>query len=378
MTSAQRPAPTTPAIPVTQPTLPPLAEVEPYLREVWGSRILTNAGPLHNRLEEALRAHLGVDHLSLFNNGTVALMAAAKALGLRGGVVTTPFSFVATAHAIAWAGASPVFADIDPETFNLDPGAARRAAAVTPDATGLLPVHCYGTPCDVDGLARLAQERGLKVLYDAAHAFGVRRGGASLLRHGDMSVLSFHATKVFNTVEGGAVVCHDAATKRRVDELRNFGIVGEASAHNVGLNGKLSEVHAAVGLASLPHLDEVLLARAAVARRYRDRLGRVQGIHLPEPSAGATQNFSYFPVLVGPDFPVSRDALQERLKEKGILSRRYFHPLIPDMEAYQAGPRPDVPVARRVSSQVLCLPMYAHLTEEDQGRVVAAILEAAA
>lgn len=373
MTSPDVPLPT---IPVTQPTMPPLGEFVRYLEEIWGNRLLTNAGPLHQRLEEALREYLDVEHVSLFNNGTNALLTAVQALGLRGEVVTTPFSFVATAHSLVWNRATPVFADIDEATFGLSARAFE--AAVTPRTTGAMPVHCYGIPCDVDGIAKVAQERGLKVVYDAAHAFGVKDRGRSVLRHGDLSVLSFHATKVFNTVEGGAVVSHDADTKRRIDRLRNFGIVDEVTVAEPGLNGKLSEVHAAFGLVQLARMGEALRARADVAARYRRGLAAVRGVRLPAPPAGATENHSYFPILVGPEFPLTRDQLHGRLKAEGILSRRYFYPLISDMASYarpgQAAP--EVPVARRVAQQVLCLPMYGHLRPEDQDRVVAAVRDA--
>lgn len=363
-------------LPVAQPTLPPLAEVVRHLEEAWGNRFLTNAGPLHQRLEEALREYLDVEHLSLFNNGTNALLTAVQALGLKGEVVTTPFSFVATANSLVWNGATPVFADIEESTFGLSADAF--AAAVTPRTTGAMPVHCYGLPCDVKGIAEVASDHGLKVVYDAAHAFGVRRGGSSLLRHGDLAVLSFHATKVFSTVEGGAIVSHTAEQKRRIDRLRNFGIVDETSVTEAGLNGKLSEVHAAFGLAQLAHMGEMLRSRAALDARYRKALAGIRGLTLPATPPDTVANHGYFPVLVGPEFPVSRDGLHARLKAKGILSRRYFFPLICDFEAYsKAGHRPLVPVARRVSSQVLCLPMYAHLSEADLDRVAGAVRDVA-
>jgi dTDP-4-amino-4,6-dideoxy-D-glucose transaminase len=375
---AHRPSPKAPGpIPVTQPTMPPMAEFSRYLKEIWGSRTLTNVGPLHQRLEQALCEYLDVEHVSLFNNGTNALLAAAQALDLKGEVVTTPFSFVATAHSLAWNRATPVFADIDEATFGLS--ARSFGQAITPKTTGVMPVHCYGIPCDVDGIAKVAGEHGLKVVYDAAHAFGIKDRGRSVLRHGDLSVLSFHATKVFNTVEGGAVVSHDAAMKRRVDRLRNFGIVDEARVDEVGLNGKLSEMHAAFGLAQLRQLGPARRARGVLARRYRRALAGLPGLTLPRPPSQATENFSYFPVLVDPAFPLDRDGLQQHLKERGILARRYFFPLIPDMKAYARGSRTvgDLPVARRVAQQVLCLPLYAHMGKADQDRVIAAVLEAA-
>ena len=252
---------------VTQPYLPPLEEFMPYLQQIWDSRILTNGGPLHQQLEQALCDYLGVKHIALFNNGTIALVTALQALGLSGEVITTPYSFVATAHALLWNGLTPVFVDIEPRTLNLDP--AKIEAAITPKTTAILPVHCYGNPCDVDAIQAIADRHGLKVIYDAAHAFGVEDAGGSILRHGDLSVLSFHATKVFNTFEGGAIVCPDVATKRRIDELKNFGIMDEVTVTAAGLNGKMSEINAAAGLLQLKYIDQMLRHRAEVYRIYR-------------------------------------------------------------------------------------------------------------
>lgn len=359
-----------PPVYVTQPSLAPLGELQPYLDQIWRSRVLTNGGPLHEQLEHALADHLGVDHLSLFNNGTIALMAAVKALDLRGEVITSPFSFVATAHALAWNGLTPVFADIEENGFNLDPETTKNA--ITDATTGILPVHCYGRPCDVKAFARLGREAGLKVLYDAAHAFDVRSGESSILEHGDLSILSFHATKVFTTIEGGAVVCQDAAMKKRVDLLRNFGFLGETQVADIGINGKMSELHAAFGLVHLAHIKEAIEGRAAVDRRYRRGLSGVIGITIPRPPEGANQNHSYFPILVGPEHPLGRDGLYELLKAHDIFSRRYFFPLITDFTPYVHAPgnRSALPVAKRIASQVLCLPIFPHLREEDQDRIV--------
>lgn len=355
---------------VTQPSLVPLGDLQPYLEQIWRSRVLTNGGPLHERLERRLAEHLGVEHLSLFNNGTIALMAAVKALDLRGEVITTPFSFVATAHSLAWNGLTPIFADIEPDGFNLDPRCVEDA--ITPATTGILPVHCYGYPCDVEAFRQIGEQNGLKVLYDAAHAFDVRIGRSSILDHGDMSILSFHATKVFTTVEGGAVVCRDAATKRRIDLLRNFGFVGETRVDEVGVNGKMSELHAAFGLVHLEHAKQMIADRARVDGRYRSQLAKVEGITIPSPPGNATQNGSYFPILVGPNYPLTRDGLYDLLKAHGILSRRYFFPLISDLGPYinSPGNRSPMPVANRVAAQVLCLPIFPHLTEADQDRVI--------
>lgn len=349
---------------VTRPFLPPLAELTPYLEEIWESRILSNAGPFHTRFEEALRGHLGVAHLSLVANGTLGLILALRALGITGEVITTPSSYVATSHALLWNGIVPVFVDLDPDTLTIDP--ARIEAALTPRTTAILPVHCYGIPCDVGAIGRLAADRGLKVIYDAAPAFGVRLRGESILTHGDASVVSFHATKVFNTFEGGAVVCRDPAIKQRVDELRNLGLAAGATVVSTGLNAKMSEFNAAVGLVQLRHVDALIARRRELDRLYRRLLTGCRGIHCPPPPAEVTLNHTSFPVLVGPDYPIGRDALLDRLARHGIHARSYFHPLISDHAMYRDLPsaRPEnLPVARRVSRSVLCLPLYPDLAD---------------
>lgn len=357
-------------LPVTQPSLPPLEDLLPYLERIWTTRILTNLGPLHQELEAALASYLGVAYLSLFNNGTIALLCALRALKLSGEVVTTPYSFVATTHALTWAGLTPVFADIDAATFNLDP--ARVEAALTPRTSAILPVHCYGYPCDVDGLEAVARRRGLPVVYDAAHAFGACRQGRSLLEYGDVAVLSFHATKVFNTFEGGAVVCRDAATKQAVDRLRNFGFVDEVTIDQVGLNGKMNEVQAAMGLAQLRYVGAAIARRRAIDAQYRRVLAGVRGIHCPQPPAGTESNCGYFPVLVGPDHRLGRDGLYARLREHQILARRYFHPLLSTVAPYHERPSavPDnLPNATRIASQILCLPIFPAMSDADVARV---------
>ncbi|MCU0647904.1 MAG: DegT/DnrJ/EryC1/StrS family aminotransferase [Gemmatimonadaceae bacterium] len=368
-----------PPLTVTQPHLPPLEEFIPYLEAIWDRRVLTNGGPMHQQLEAALCAYLGVPHISLFANGTAALLTAVQALELSGEVITTPFSFVAGAHALLWNGLTPVFADIDPETLNLDP--ARIEAAVTERTTGIMPVHCYGNPCDLAAIERIARARGLRVLYDAAHAFGVTVPDGSVLTAGDLSVLSFHATKVFNTFEGGAIVSHDAATKQRIDQLKNFGIVDETTVDAAGLNGKMSEVNAAFGLVQLQHIDAAIARRAQIDAHYRALLAEVPGITCVPPSGQTRSNHSYFPILVGSEYPVSRNALYTALKGQDILSRRYFHPLISHFPMYRALPSAaprNLPVATRVAEQVLCLPIHTGMCDADVERVVTIVREGAA
>lgn len=358
---------------VTRPAMAPLADLIPLLEQIWASRFLTNAGPFHQRFEQALAEHLGVAHVSLFANATIALMTALQALGVQGEVITTPYSFVATSHALTWNGLTPVFVDIDPLTFNLDP--ARIEAAITPRTTAILPVHCYGNPCDVEGIAAVAARHKLHVIYDAAHAFGVRLGQASVLEHGDLAVLSFHATKVFNTFEGGAIICRDAAMKRRIDELKNFGIVDEVTVVEAGLNGKMSEFNAAFGLLQLDHVSEALRQRARVDRHYRDALAGVSGIDCM-PDRGDDANRGYFPILVGRSYPISRDALYQRLKDAGILARRYFFPLISDLPMYRDLPSAGaalLPNASRIAGEVLCLPIFPDLGSEQIDRIAALI-----
>ncbi|MFN3630459.1 MAG: DegT/DnrJ/EryC1/StrS family aminotransferase [Casimicrobiaceae bacterium] len=356
---------------VTQPHLPPLDEFIPLLREVWSSRVLTNRGPFHQRLEAALCEYLGVSHISLFTNGTIALVTALQALRITGEVITTPFSFVATAHALNWNGIRPVFVDIDPLTFNLDP--ARIEAAISPQTTAILPVHVYGRPCDVEAIERIASLYNLRVIYDAAHAFGVRCHCGSLLQHGDLSVLSFHATKVYNTFEGGAIVSHDVGMKRRIDFLKNFGFADEITVVAPGINGKMSEFNAALGLVQLDHLEAALTRRAAIDRRYREGLAGLPGVVIPQPVAAQRYNNAYFPILVSPEHPRGRDGLYTFLREQGIFARRYFYPLISDFPMYRGLPSAapsNLPVAQNVSRQVLCLPLYPGLSDDEVERII--------
>jgi dTDP-4-amino-4,6-dideoxygalactose transaminase/predicted O-linked N-acetylglucosamine transferase (SPINDLY family) len=359
---------------VTQPYLAPLADFVPYLEKIWESKFLTNGGPFHQQLEAALCEYLGVKHLALFSNGTLALLTALQALRITGEVITTPYSFVATAHSLLWNGIKPVFVDVDPVTLNMDP--AKIEAAITPDTTAILPVHCYGRPCDVDAIQKIADNYNLKVIYDAAHAFGVKTATGSLLNHGDLSVLSFHATKVFNTFEGGAIICPDAKTKQRIDHLKNFGFVDEVTVVAAGINGKMSEINAAFGLLQLKHIDTALARRKEIDGIYRNLLRDIPGIRcLPEGNEAAA-NYAYFPVLVEPDFPLSRDGLYSALRDNEIFARRYFYPLISDFPMYRGLPsanRSNLPVAANASEKVLCLPIYPDLSVENINRIVGII-----
>lgn len=356
---------------VTQPELPPLDEFVPYLEKIWESKILTNGGPFHQQLEHALCEYLDVEHIALFTNGTIALLTALQALRITGEVITTPYSFVATAHSLLWNGIQPVFVDVDPKTLNLDP--AKIEAAITPQTTAILPVHCYGHPCDVKAIQKVADNYNLRVIYDAAHAFGVEDHKGSILRHGDLAVLSFHATKVFNTFEGGAIICPDAKTKQRIDHLKNFGFVDEVTVVAPGINGKMSEINAAFGLLQLQHIDQAIARRKQIDATYRELLKGVRGIRCLRDSGEEVANYSYFPILVDGDYPLSRDALYQKFRDDNIYARRYFYPLISDFPMYRRLPsaeRANLPVATDMAAKVLCLPIYPTLQREDQLRIV--------
>ncbi|HGF7196297.1 TPA: dTDP-4-amino-4,6-dideoxy-D-glucose aminotransferase VioA [Vibrio cholerae] len=358
-------------IPVTQPFLPDLDEFIPYLEKIWNNRWLTNNGPFHQELESELSEYLGVEYVSLFNNATIALITALQAMRISGEVITTPYSFVATSHSIMWNGLEPVFVDIDPATFNIDP--AKIEAAITPRTTAIMPVHCYSNPCDVEAIQKIADNYGLKVIYDAAHAFGINYKGESLLKWGDLSILSFHATKVFNTFEGGAIICPDAKTKQRIDRLKNFGIADELTVTAPGINGKMSEINAAFGLVQLKHIDNAMAQRKAIDTLYRAELTGVKGISLYQHDKHANSNFSYFPILVEADYPLSRDELYEKLKANQILSRRYFYPLISNMPMYRGLPSADVahlPKANALAEKVLCLPIFNELKPNEQQQII--------
>lgn len=357
-------------ITVTKPFLPPLADFIPYLEEIWASEWLTNNGPMHQRLEKELADFLGVPFVALFNNGTNALMVALRVLDVKGDVITTPFSFVATSHAISLNGCRPVFVDINPTDLNLD--ATKIEASITPETTAIIPVHCYGIPCDVHAIEAIARKHGLKLIYDAAHAFAVDCHCGSVLNHGDLSVLSFHATKVFNTFEGGAIVCQTAEMKHRIDLLKNFGFEDEVTITEIGMNCKMSEVNAAFGLLQLKTIQQVIALRGQVAERYREGLADIPGVHcLLHGVVGS--NYGYFPIILRDEFPVARDQLYGQLKAGGIMTRRYFYPLLSDLPMYRNLPSAAIehlPEARFAADRVICLPIYAGLGREDQSRVI--------
>lgn len=355
---------------VTQPSLPPLSEFIPYLEKIWESKILTNCGSMHGALEEALRDYLGVKHICLFNNGTIALLVAIKALALDGEVITTPYSFVATSHALLWNNLTPVFVDIDPSTFNLD--SSKIEASITEKTTAIMPVHCYGSPCDTVGIQKIADKYDLKVIYDAAHAFGVKNDSGSILNAGDVSVLSFHATKVFNTFEGGAVVCPNADIKRQIDHLKNFGFADQVTVVDAGINGKMSEINAAFGLLELKYVNEAIIRRRKIDALYRTLLDNVPGIFCPEIPVGITANYSYFPMLVLDDYPLTRDGLFQALQTIDIYARRYFYPLISDFPMYRHMPSADpsrLTVASDIAARVICLPIFPDLDVETVHRI---------
>ncbi len=362
---------------VTQPYLPPLVEFLPYLEQIWNSKALTNGGPFHQQLEEALCEYLGVRHISLFANGTLAIVTALQELRITGEVITTPYSFVATSHSLLWNGIKPVFVDVDPATLNLDP--AKIEAAITPHTTAILAVHCYGRPCDVKAIQKIADTYNLKVIYDAAHAFGVQGSQGSILNHGDLSVLSFHATKVYNTFEGGAIVSPDAKSKARIDHLKNFGYAGETTVIAPGINGKMCEFNAALGVLQLKHIEAAIEARRHIDDRYRERLKTVKGIRCLGYAGVRAPNYAYFPILVEPGYPLDRDALNERLKAHGIVPRRYFYPLITEFPMYRGLPSSNpagLPVAVNASRRILCLPIYPDLALDTVDRVADLIASA--
>ena len=355
---------------VTRPHLPPLEEFMPYLREIWRRRVLTNAGPYHEELEQCLCDYLNVEHISLFANGTIGLVTALQTLRVSGEVITTPYSFVATAHALLWNGLKPVFVDIDPHTLNIDP--TKIEAAITPHTTAILPVHVYGRPCDTEAIQTIADNYNLRVIYDAAHAFGVRTNGRNLMLQGDLSVLSFHATKIFNTFEGGAIISPDAKTKRRIDHLKNFGFVDEVTVVAPGINGKMNEVCAALGLLQLRDIESVISRRRELDAAYRNRLHSVIGIEPLATMLATKSNYAYFPILVKRDYPLSRDALYERLRQSQIYARRYFYPLITEFPMYRGLPsarRESLAVAHDVAERIICLPIFPDLTEIQLSRV---------
>lgn len=364
------------SITVTSPLLPDLEEFHQELQRIWDSKWITNNGSFHRKLESALCEYLGVPYVSLFTNGTLPLLTALQALKVTGEVITTPYSFVATTHSIWWNGCRPVFVDIDPKTGNIDPD--KIEAAITPQTSAIMPVHVYGKPCDTKRIREIADRHGLKVIYDAAHAFGVEVDGESILKAGDMSTLSFHATKVFNTIEGGAMVMHDAETKKQIDFLKNFGFAGETEVVGPGINSKMDEIRSAYGLLNLKQVDAAIEARHQVAIRYREALRGVEGISFFDDMPGVRHNYSYFPIFVDAErYGMTRDALYFKMKEQGILGRRYFYPLISDFSTYSGleSARPEnLPNARKMADEVICLPMHHALSEDDISRVLDCIL----
>ena len=359
-------------ITVTSPLLPDLQEFNALLQQIWDKKWITNNGDFHKQLEKELAEYLGVPYLSLFTNGTLPLITALQAMRITGEVITTPYSFVATTHSLWWNGIKPVFVDIDPKTGNLNPD--KIEAAITPKTTAILPVHVYGTPCDTKRIQEIADTYGLRVLYDAAHAFGVKVDGESVLKAGDMSTLSFHATKVYNTIEGGALVVQDEQTKKRIDYLKNFGFANEVTVVGPGINSKMDEVRAAYGLLNLKQVDQCIEARGRADAFYREALKGVPGISMLEPTPHTRHNFSYFPIFVDEkQYGMSRDALYFKMKEHDVLGRRYFYPLISEFSTYRglesANPE-NLPVAHRFANTVICLPMHHALSEEDLNRVV--------
>ncbi|MDL2262549.1 DegT/DnrJ/EryC1/StrS family aminotransferase [Bacteroidales bacterium OttesenSCG-928-I21] len=364
-------------ITVTSPLLPSLEEFIPYLEDIWDSKWLTNNGYYHKELEKALCEYLKVPYISLFTNGTLPLMTALQALRITGEVITTPYSFVATTHSLWWNGIKPVFVDIDPETCNIDP--EKIEAAITPKTTAIMPVHCYGKPCDMQKIKEIADKYGLKVIYDAAHAFGVEVDGESVLNAGDMSTLSFHATKVYNTVEGGALICQDEKTKQRIDYLKNFGFAGETTVVAPGINGKMDEIRSAYGLLNLKQVDSAIEARRNIAIQYREGLKNIEGITFMYDMPGVKHNYSYFPIFVDTEkYGLTRDELYFKMKENNVLGRRYFYPLISEFSTYRGldSSHPEnLPIAHKIADSVICLPMYAELAEQDVEKIINIIVK---
>lgn len=364
-------------ITVTSPLLPSLDEFIPYLQQIWESKWITNNGSFHHQLEQSLCEYLGVKYISLFTNGTLPLITALQAMRITGEVITTPYSFVATTHALWWNGIKPVFVDINPKTGNLDP--EKIEAAITPKTTAIMPVHVYGTPCDTERIKEIADKYGLRVIYDAAHAFGVKKDGESILNAGDMSTLSFHATKVYNTIEGGALVMHDAETKKRIDYLKNFGFAGETTVVAPGINSKMDEIRSAYGLLNLKQVDVAIAARKRVALRYREALKDIDGITFFDDQPNITHNYSYFPIFVDAEkYGMTRDELYFKMKENGVLGRRYFYPLISEFSTYrglESAKSENLPNARRLADSVICLPMYHDLQVNDVENVINQIID---
>jgi len=362
---------------VTRPFLPPLADYVALLEQIWENRILTNGGPFHQSLERRLATYLDAAQVSLTTNGALALEIAIDACDLSGEVITTPYSFVATTHSVKRGQLKPVFVDISPDDFNIDPATIERA--ITPSTSAIVAVHCYGNPCAVDEIEKIANKYDLRVIYDAAHAFGVRLNGRSVFEWGDLSTISFHATKSYNTFEGGAIVSPTTRFKKQVEIIKNFGIASEVEIPLVGTNAKMSELNAAMGHLQLDHYESIRTLRRTVDERYRRSLANIAGIHVPDIPNGVSSNHSYFPILVTPDFTVGRDALYDRLKAEGIMSRKYFFPLLSNLPMYkgiESASQENLPVANKIVNEVLCLPIYPGLSDHDIDRVVDVIAKA--
>ncbi len=370
-------------ITVTSPLLPNLDEFYDMLKDIWESKWITNNGSFHKQLEQELASYLKVPYISLFTNGTLPLLTALQAMRITGEVITTPYSFVATTHSLWWNGCKPVFVDVDPQTGNLDPD--RIEAAITPKTTAIMPVHVYGKPCDTKRIQEIADRYGLKVIYDAAHAFGVEINGTSVLNAGDMSTLSFHATKVYNTIEGGAMIMKDEETKRRIDDLKNFGFHGETTVVAPGINSKMDEVRSAYGLLNLKQVDSAIAARKNVAKRYYDELKNVRGIsffpYLKDTfeSDHLRYNYAYMPMFIDAEkYGLTRDELYLKMKESNVLGRRYFYPLISEFNTYKGCPgseKSNLPVAHKMAESVICLPMHHALSQEDMDRILELIVK---
>ena len=362
---------------VTKPFLPNIQDYHQKLLELWQSRVLTNNGELSQHLEKQLTEQLGVKNLSLINNGTISLELAIQALELKGKIITTPYTFIATSNVILLKGLEPIFIDIEDNGFNLDPELIDELK--DKDVSAIMPVHVYGLPCDNDSVGQRAKSKGLKVIYDAAHAFGIKKKGESILNWGDVSTLSFHSTKVFHTFEGGAVVCQDIAIKNKIDQLRNFGYEAGVDIVTLGTNGKMNEVQAAMGLALIPYLEEIISKRKHWFNFYVEQLSEIQGIKLMSIPPDLDYNYSYFPILVKSGFPLTRDELFICFQEENIFPRKYFYPLITDFSLYKGYKilsKHKIPNARKIADSVICLPLYPDLTEDDVSRVCEVIKRA--
>lgn len=353
---------------VTKPSLPDFEDFEPYLRQIWKNRILTNNGPFHQQFEEELAKYLGVNYVSLFTNATFALISSLQVLRIKGEVITTPYTFVATPHSLFWNNVKPVFCDINATDCNIDVDKIERL--ITPNTTAIMPVHVYGNPCNYKKIEEIAKTYGLKVIYDAAHAFDIREDGKSILNYGDLSILSFHATKIFNTFEGGAIISHDLETKTRIDNLKNFGFKDEVTVIAPGLNGKMNEFQAALGLVQLKRINNDIEKCKKIAAYYKERIHKIKGIRLLNERENVQYNYSYFPIFIEKEYPITRNELYDKFKEHDIFARRYFYPLVTEFNPYKQDAKTFLPVAHQTAEEVICLPMYAELDKESQDKII--------